>query len=160
MSAPSKIVCVIGATGAQGIPVVRALTKDGKYAVRAVTRDATGPDAKMLASWPNVTLCVGNVYDEKFLRQAFKGTQLAFVNTNGYVTGEKGEIYWGKYETSRRHGDSMLADVLGSADWITRHADLRDCRTEWDRTLCLGCSGLCYQERWLRREVPLRAFRR
>jgi uncharacterized protein YbjT (DUF2867 family) len=91
-----KTVCVIGATGAQGIPVVRALTHDGKYAVRAVTRNSSSPDAKLLVSWPNVTLCVGNIFDEKFLRQAFRGTQLAFVNTNGYVTGEKGEIYWGK----------------------------------------------------------------
>jgi len=91
-----KTVCVIGATGAQGLPVVHALVRDGKYAVRAVTRNASGQDAKMLASWPNVNLAVGNVFDENFLREIFKGTQLAFVNTNGYVTGEKGEIYWGK----------------------------------------------------------------
>ena len=108
MNTPLKTVCVIGATGAQGIPVVRALTEDGKYAVRAVTRNATSPDAKMLASWPNVTLSVGNVFDENFLRQAFRGTQLAFVNTNGYVTGEKGEIYWGKYDMFSCHSDCTL----------------------------------------------------
>jgi NmrA-like family len=76
-----KTVCVIWATGAQGLPVVHALVRDGKYAIRAVTRNASGPDAKMLASWPNVNLAVGNVFDEKFLREIFKGTQLAFVNT-------------------------------------------------------------------------------
>lgn len=91
-----KTILVIGATGAQGIPVVRALTRDRAYAVRAMTRNADSPDAKLISSWPNVQLEVGDCFDEGDLRKAFRGVKGAFVNTNGYVTGEKGEVYWGK----------------------------------------------------------------
>lgn len=90
-----RLVTVIGATGAQGIPVVKALVKDGRYLVRAATRDPSSPEAKLIASWPGVSLAVGNVFSEPFLREIFTGAQAAFVNTNGYVVGEKGELYWG-----------------------------------------------------------------
>ena len=36
---------VIGATGAQGLPVVRGLVGDGKYSVLALTRDANSARA-------------------------------------------------------------------------------------------------------------------
>jgi uncharacterized protein YbjT (DUF2867 family) len=93
---PLKQILVIGATGAQGIPVVRALSRDRAYAVRAMTRNEDSADAKLIAGWPNVELFVGDCCDEGDLRKAFRGVKGAFVNTNGYVTGEKGEIYWGE----------------------------------------------------------------
>ncbi|MFF7889580.1 NmrA family NAD(P)-binding protein [Streptomyces sp. NPDC020794] len=34
---------VIGGTGAQGMPVVRALVADKKYSVKVLTRDASSP---------------------------------------------------------------------------------------------------------------------
>lgn len=55
-SSDSKVVLVIGATGAQGLPVVRALlapSSDGKaspWKVRALTRDPTHRRAKELES--------------------------------------------------------------------------------------------------------------
>jgi len=42
------MICVWGATGNQGCSVVKALTKDGKWTVRAITRDANSDDAKAL----------------------------------------------------------------------------------------------------------------
>ncbi|MFI2040516.1 NmrA family NAD(P)-binding protein [Streptomyces bottropensis] len=39
----TSTIFVIGGTGAQGIPVVRALVADKKYSVRLLTRDATSP---------------------------------------------------------------------------------------------------------------------
>lgn len=56
MSANKKIILVIGATGAQGIPVIDALlapSADGSsspYAVRALTRDPESRRAKELAA--------------------------------------------------------------------------------------------------------------
>jgi uncharacterized protein YbjT (DUF2867 family) len=93
---PLTNVLVIGATGAQGIPVVKALAQGGRYAVRALTRNPNSPDAQLIASLPNVSLFVGDSFNESDLRKAFHGTQLAYVNTNGYVSGEKGELYWGE----------------------------------------------------------------
>lgn len=91
-----KTVLVIGATGAQGIPVVKALATCGRYAVRALTRNPRSPDAGLIASLPNVSLFVGDSFNEGDLRRAFEEVQLAYVNTNGYVCGEKGELYWGR----------------------------------------------------------------
>jgi uncharacterized protein YbjT (DUF2867 family) len=94
---PLTTVLVIGATGAQGIPVVKALADGGRYAVRALTRNPNSPDAKLIASLPNVSLFLGDSFNESDLRKAFHGAQLAYVNTNGYVSGEKGELYWGTF---------------------------------------------------------------
>ena len=90
-------VLVIGATGAQGIPVIKALVQGGRYAVRAFTRNSNSADARLIASLPNVSLFVGDVLNESDLRKAFHGAQLAYVNFNGHVTGEKGELYWGEF---------------------------------------------------------------
>ena len=55
-SVDKKLILVIGATGAQGIPVIDALlapSADGSpshYAIRALTRDPTSRRAKELAA--------------------------------------------------------------------------------------------------------------
>ncbi len=43
-----ELVVVTGATGKQGGSVVSALLKDGKFKVRAVTRDANSANAEVL----------------------------------------------------------------------------------------------------------------
>jgi hypothetical protein len=47
MSKP--IIAVVGATGAQGGAVARALVKNGKFAVRGLTRDTSAAKAKAIA---------------------------------------------------------------------------------------------------------------
>ena len=42
----SKVIVVMGATGAQGGSVAKFLLNDGTYAVRAVTRNPDSPAAK------------------------------------------------------------------------------------------------------------------
>lgn len=48
--AAKHIIVVFGATGKQGGSVVQALLRDGKYAVRGVTRDVSKPAAKSLTA--------------------------------------------------------------------------------------------------------------
>ncbi|KAH8804347.1 hypothetical protein F5884DRAFT_845580 [Xylogone sp. PMI_703] len=66
-------VLVIGGDGAQGIPVVKELVKNG-YSV------------------PSYPMC--NI-DDNDLHSAFKGVDYAFVNINSFAIGMKNEIYWG-----------------------------------------------------------------
>jgi hypothetical protein len=115
MSHPKKLVLVIGAAGAQGVPVVQgmlvsteslslkihriltpiALSKTGRYNIRAFTRNSTSENAKLLASLPNVSLFLGSARSEPDLRNALNGVDLAFVNTNSFALGIKGETHWG-----------------------------------------------------------------
>ncbi|KAF7155427.1 hypothetical protein CNMCM5623_007498 [Aspergillus felis] len=101
-----ETVLVIGGTGAQGVPVVKALASNSKYAVRVLTRNSSSKEAKQLATIPGVTIFEGNTYDETTLREALKDIEYVFANTNGLAIGEKAEIYWGirLYELSREFG--------------------------------------------------------
>ncbi|KAK4078963.1 hypothetical protein Trihar35433_68 [Trichoderma harzianum] len=101
-----ETVLIIGGTGTQGIPIVKALTSDGKYAVRVITRNAATSEAQMLAKIPGVTIVEGNSYDEPTLRKILPGVDRVFANTNGPALGEMAEIYWGirLYELSREFG--------------------------------------------------------
>lgn len=76
MSHDRPVVAVIGATGAQGGAVVRALTVDGAFAVRAVTRDPsryTGPAAEVVAA---------DLADPASLETAFAGVYGVFAMSN------------------------------------------------------------------------------
>ncbi|RFU75303.1 hypothetical protein TARUN_6940 [Trichoderma arundinaceum] len=101
-----KTILIIGGTGAQGLPVVKALASDSKYNVRVITRSSSSDEAQELAKIDGVTIHEGNAYDEITLRHALKGANGIFVNTNGLAIGEKAEIYWGirLYELSREFG--------------------------------------------------------
>ncbi|KAL7947035.1 hypothetical protein V8C42DRAFT_352448 [Trichoderma barbatum] len=101
-----QTILIIGGTGAQGIPVVRALASGSKYNVRVLTRNSSCNEAQDLATLPGVEIYEGNAYDEATLRQALKGINGIFVNTNGLAIGEKAEVYWGirLYELSREFG--------------------------------------------------------
>ncbi|KAL7916758.1 hypothetical protein GGI35DRAFT_485908 [Trichoderma velutinum] len=101
-----ETVLIIGGTGAQGIPVIQALTSDHKYAVRVITRNAATPEAQSLAKIHGVTILEGDCYDESTLRSIFPGVDRVFANTNGVAIGEMAEVYWGirLYELSREFG--------------------------------------------------------
>ena len=77
-----KIIAVVGATGAQGGGLVRAILNDpdGGFAARAITRNADSPKAQELASLgasPRASI---------FLHEAARAH--AFMRHRGYVTPE------------------------------------------------------------------------
>ena len=85
---------VIGGTGAQGMPIVRALVGDKKYSARVLSRDPNSRRAKALLGLGNVSILEGSFADDAVLREGFRGCDGAFVNIDGFNTGEKTEIYW------------------------------------------------------------------
>lgn len=78
-----KIIAVIGATGAQGGGLARALLADpeGPFALRAVTRDATTDKARALAD-AGADVVTADLNDEDSLREAFAGVHGAYIVTD------------------------------------------------------------------------------
>jgi uncharacterized protein YbjT (DUF2867 family) len=77
-----KTIVVLGATGAQGGGMVRAILADksGEFAARAVTRDPNSDKAKALAK-QGVEVVAGDVDDVESLTRAFQGAYGAFCVT-------------------------------------------------------------------------------
>ncbi|MEW6051553.1 MAG: NmrA/HSCARG family protein [Candidatus Zixiibacteriota bacterium] len=77
-----KIIAVVGATGAQGGGLVRAILNDrtGGFIARALTRDVNSDKAKELAQLGAEVVAV-NVDDPGSLKRAFKGAYGAFCVT-------------------------------------------------------------------------------
>lgn len=86
--AEKKIIAVVGATGAQGGGLVRAILADraGAFSVRAVTRHPGSEKAKALAAL-GVTVVAGDADDPPSLRKAFAGAHGAFCVTNFWEHG-------------------------------------------------------------------------
>jgi uncharacterized protein YbjT (DUF2867 family) len=79
----SKLIAVVGATGAQGGALVRAILADpsGEYAVWALTRNPDSAAAKDLAA-AGAEVVAADLDDEASIRAAFDGAYGAFVVTN------------------------------------------------------------------------------
>jgi uncharacterized protein YbjT (DUF2867 family) len=77
-----KVIAVVGATGAQGNGLVRAILADrsGGYAARAITRNPDSDKAKALAA-AGAEVVAADVDDEASLERAFKGAYGAFCVT-------------------------------------------------------------------------------
>jgi uncharacterized protein YbjT (DUF2867 family) len=77
-----KTIAVVGATGAQGGGLVRAILADppGGFSARALTRDATGDKARALAA-AGAEVVAADVDDAESLRRAFEGAYGAFCVT-------------------------------------------------------------------------------
>jgi uncharacterized protein YbjT (DUF2867 family) len=68
-----KIIAVVGATGAQGGGLVRAIQRDGgEFVARAVVRDVSSDKAKALAAL-GAQVVAGDVDDGESLKRAFTG---------------------------------------------------------------------------------------
>ena len=72
--ATKRIITVLGATGAQGGGVARAILadKNGPFAVRAVTRDVHSDKARALAA-AGAEVVAGDIDDLESLKRAFAG---------------------------------------------------------------------------------------
>ena len=77
-----KTVAVVGATGAQGGGLVRAILEDtrGGFAVRALTRHVSSPNAVALAK-RGAEVVAADVDDAASMRKAFEGADAAFCVT-------------------------------------------------------------------------------
>jgi len=82
MSKP-PVIAVLGATGAQGGGVVRAILsdKDRKFAVRAITRKTDSPAARELAKL-GAEVVAGDLDNAATLPEAFAGAQGLYAVTN------------------------------------------------------------------------------
>jgi len=80
--APTKVIAVVGATGAQGGGLVRAILNDPsrEFTARAITRDAQSPKAQELARL-GAEVVSANVDDVDSLKRAFAGAYGAYCVT-------------------------------------------------------------------------------
>jgi uncharacterized protein YbjT (DUF2867 family) len=78
-----KIIAVVGATGAQGGGLARAILgePEGEFAVRALTRDPGSPKAEELAD-AGAEVVAADLDDEASLRAAFDAAHGVYLVTN------------------------------------------------------------------------------
>jgi NmrA-like family len=113
---------VVGGTGAQGLPVIGALVADKKYFVHALSRDSGSRRAKALLDLGNVEIVEGTFADEVTLREGFRGCDGAYINIDGFNTGEKTEMFWAirSYEIAIEEGIKFF--VYGNLDYALKKA--------------------------------------
>jgi uncharacterized protein YbjT (DUF2867 family) len=80
--AEKRIIAVVGATGAQGGGLVRAILSDprGGFSARALTRDVNSEKAKALAKL-GAEVVAADVDDVESLKRAFEGAYGAYCVT-------------------------------------------------------------------------------
>jgi uncharacterized protein YbjT (DUF2867 family) len=111
-----KIIAVLGATGAQGGGLVRAILDDpnGGFAARAITRDVTSDKAKALAL-AGAEVVAADIDDEKSLTKALRGAYGAY-----FVT-----FYWAHFSPekemteARNMASAAKAAGIKHAIWST-----------------------------------------
>jgi uncharacterized protein YbjT (DUF2867 family) len=81
MAVATKTIAVVGATGAQGSGVVRAVLADGEFSVRALTRDVTSAKARELAAL-GAEVVAADYSRPEGLAEAFEGADGAFLVTD------------------------------------------------------------------------------
>ena len=112
--ADTKIIAVMGATGAQGGGLVRAIQADpaSGFIARAITRDANSDAAKQLAAL-GAEIVEANIDDGPSIAQAFEGAHGAFCVT----------FYWAHMDPEREIAEAhTLADAaksLAHSDTLT-----------------------------------------
>ncbi len=92
-----KIIAVVGATGAQGGGLVRAIARDasGPFKARAITREVNGDKAKELARL-GAEVVAGDVDDPASLKRAFAGAYGAYCVT----------FFWAHFSPEREHDEA------------------------------------------------------
>ncbi|MGE0373051.1 MAG: NmrA/HSCARG family protein [Gammaproteobacteria bacterium] len=114
--AEKKIIAVVGATGAQGGGLARAILSDpaGGFAVRALTRDVDSDKAKELKKL-GAEVVAADVDDEDSLERAFRGAYGAYCVT----------FFWAHFSPEKELGEAKaLANAarragVGHAIWST-----------------------------------------
>jgi uncharacterized protein YbjT (DUF2867 family) len=99
-----KRILVIGATGAQGGSVARHLLRQGKFAVRALTRNPDSEKAKALKE-AGAEVVKGDLDDVESLQTALKGMYGVFGVTN----------FWEHFEKEYQQGKNLV-DAVAAAN--------------------------------------------
>jgi uncharacterized protein YbjT (DUF2867 family) len=120
MTRETSKVLVIGATGAQGSPVVRELTKDGRYEVVIFTRNARSARAQALLKLPGVTAFEGNTTVEQNIYDACRQVDGIYANLDGFAIGEVQETYWGIRIFEIALESRVKHFVWGSLDYLVK----------------------------------------
>jgi len=105
--ADKKIIAVVGATGAQGGGLARAILNDknSQFAVRAITRDVNSPKAKELAKL-GAEVVAADVNDVESLKKTFKGAYGAYCVT----------FYWEHFSPEKETANATaLAQAVKAA---------------------------------------------
>ena len=110
--AEKKIIAVVGATGAQGGGLVRAILADsaGGYAVRAITRDVKSPAAAALAA-QGAEVVAADIGDEAAMTAALRGVHGAF-----FVT-----FFWAHFSPEREKAEVRAMAAAAKAAGV-KHA--------------------------------------
>ncbi|KAI1324939.1 hypothetical protein F5Y16DRAFT_401944 [Xylariaceae sp. FL0255] len=121
----TRLIAIIGATGAQGIPIVKSLAESGQYTIHALTRDPSNARFKELQAFGPVEAVTGTFASESDLRATFKGAWGAFVNIDGFNSGEKTEMFWTirAWELAIEEGVKFF--VLGNLDYAYKLSGFR-----------------------------------
>lgn len=98
-----KLVLVVGATGGQGGSVARHLLADGRFAVRALTRNPESETARALAD-AGAEVVRGDLDDAQSIRHALRGCWGAFGVTN----------FWEHFGREYEHGRNLIDAVAES----------------------------------------------
>ncbi len=104
--AEKKIIAVVGATGAQGGGLVRAIQSDpsGGFVARAITRDVNSAKAKELAHL-GAEVVAGDVDDLASLKNAFTGAYGAFCVT----------FFWAHFSPEREMANAAAMAAASKA---------------------------------------------
>ena len=110
--AANKVIAVVGATGAQGGGLVRAILSNpgGGFAARAITRDVNSEKAKQLAKL-GAEVVQGDVDDVESLKRAFKGAYGVYCVT----------FFWDHFSPEREKA-SAIAMAQAAKDAGVQHA--------------------------------------
>lgn len=117
--ADKKIIAVVGATGAQGGGLIRAILADrqGPFTARAMTRNVDSDPARALAS-QGAEVIEADLDDETSVRKAFDGAYGAYVVTN----------FWAQRTPEQEHARTraqMELDQAATAARAAKNTELR-----------------------------------
>jgi len=122
--ADKKVIAVLGATGAQGGGVVRAILRDesGEFTARAITRNVDSDKAKALADM-GAEVVAADIDDYESLKKAFNGAHGVFAVTNFWEhfspekeTAQAASIAKAAKETNVQH--TIWSTLEDTRNWV------------------------------------------
>lgn len=155
----SKLIVVLGATGAQGASVVEHLLKAGQWKIRGVSRKPDGEAAQKLKA-KGVEVVAADAADKDSLVKAFNGAYGVFGVTNFYETTPEGEVQQGKniVDASKSAGvQHLVFSSLNNAEKISGgkrkvpHFTTKGTIAEYmfkSGVPSTGVQPACYYENW------------